>query len=362
MKLTIESSLLARASHLVAGIADAQGPLPSLAALRIKVGEQVALSATNLETSLRVTIPAPETAIAGEAAVPAKAFDTLVRALPSGPVTLTLSGGRLALQAGKTKATWGTYALEDLPDPMGSAVEAQYRGTVAIPVLLGVLARTIHAVGKDHHHPYLTGLYLEGAGRRLKVTACDNSRLAHVPMAMTEGEGSAARVAPGDGCRVIQRVLAGVPGDVTLRVADDAFDLDAGNIQMRLRCFAARGYPDYQAVLAPKGDLVTVTTARAPLATALARIRPVAQEVTITAEPKLLRLQAVSEGRDIEEELDGTASQPGEIKLGCGYLADVLDVIRDDDVVIQWGTDPKSPCWFSDASFPETAHMMAPRI
>src|SRR5262249_62239673 len=86
-----------------------------LAGVRLTAtGGELELAATDMELSLRTTLPA-SVASEGSVVVPGKLLSELARLLPPGEVTLEVQEGSLSVTSGAYASRLHTYAAEDFP-------------------------------------------------------------------------------------------------------------------------------------------------------------------------------------------------------------------------------------------------------
>lgn len=366
MRLTMESSLLARIVSLAASVAasGAKSIVPGAAGAQIAVTpESMTVAATDFDTGIRVRVAHQDTqAVPGAVTVPAHPLADFLKSLPAGPVTLALDK-RLTAQAARSKAAWSPFTAEDTPDHgLDDQAEDEYTVTIEPAVFLGMIERTVYAAA-DFRRPHLMGVWLQGEPTRLRMTATSGHALGHAGMAV-EGTGTCARMVPVDGCKALSRVLKGLPEAITVRVRPAYLRVDAGQIELRTKHLELPSFPDYAAIIRPAEGAITVTTATSPLRAAVARLRPINKMVRLSAAPDVgLTLTAEDAERDGEETVEATVTETGTFQAGAETLADALDAIANEDVVLRWSDAGGKPIlWLADPSFPETMHMLAARV
>ena len=114
MRLTLPREVLLKPLQQVVNVVERRSTMPILANLLMQVSrEQLALTATDLEVQMVATTTAAG-AVDGATTVPARKFFEIVRALPDGAtVSLTLSGDRLNVSAGRSRYTLACLSADD---------------------------------------------------------------------------------------------------------------------------------------------------------------------------------------------------------------------------------------------------------
>ena len=144
--------------------------------LEAREGE-LRLAATDMELSLRATVPAR---VEGDGAVvlPGRTLVDIARLLPSEEVTIEhrASESVVHVGAGSASYTLHTFNAEDFPrlpelaDTQTFAVDRE--------ALLVTIGRVARAASRDEARPVLTGVLVQFAGDKLVMAATDSYRLA----------------------------------------------------------------------------------------------------------------------------------------------------------------------------------------
>jgi DNA polymerase-3 subunit beta len=134
--------------------------LPVLANLLVQVQEgQLSLTGTDLEVEM-VARTAVDDAQDGETTIPARKLFEIVRALPDGSkVTVSQTGDKVTVQAGRSRFTLATLPANDFPSV--DEVEATERVNVPEAGLKELIERTAFAMAQQDVRYYLNGLLFD---------------------------------------------------------------------------------------------------------------------------------------------------------------------------------------------------------
>lgn len=182
-------------------------PLPALSAILFQAqGDQLTLSATDLETTIALSLPCTVLE-EGELLLPARYVVDLIRKAPSGPVDIqTLASGPAAeVIFGRSRYTVQGFPPGQFP----RFTEARPQRVQRVPTAL--LQRAVRdvapAVATKDTRPILMGIQLRLGPHHFQALATDGFRVAHVRFPLEELEESLEVVAPARGLQELTRLL-----------------------------------------------------------------------------------------------------------------------------------------------------------
>src|SRR5436305_3541547 len=140
-------------------------------------GDELRLAATDMELSLRATVPARVEGD-GAAVLPGRTLVDIARLLPGDEVAIEhrASESVVHLGSGSASYTLHTYNAEDFPR-LPDLTETQ-TFSVDREALLETIGRVARAASRDEARPVLTGVLVKFAGDKLVMAATDSYRLA----------------------------------------------------------------------------------------------------------------------------------------------------------------------------------------
>lgn len=192
MKARIERDALRAAIKTVLPATQTRAAqLPILSCVRLSVvnADWLRLTTTDLDLTIRTTVPASLTA-EGMVAVPARLFAAVLDKAPDGPISLCLAAGKLDIAAADTLASLHTMDVDEWPrtaEPpsnMTALTEEQVQG----------IARVLPSASVDPNRPTLTTIHIDGD--RIEATDSYCAMIARLPgTALPEAIVPAAAVA-----------------------------------------------------------------------------------------------------------------------------------------------------------------------
>jgi len=198
MKATLNQTQLARALAIVGRAVAAGGSQPALNGILLHIAAgHLTLTATDLKTVIRYTLPVE--AHDGDAAVlvPARLLTEFVGAVPTGTLTLTTDDTHpdtVALAGGTTSATIRSGPVADFPAVPDLAGDVLL--TLPVAALRDAVPNVAFAAGSQSKNPVLQGVLLEVAPDALTLVAADGFRLAYQRLPLTAATPPAAGAAP----------------------------------------------------------------------------------------------------------------------------------------------------------------------
>ena len=338
MRFTLQREAFLKPLAQVVNVVERRQTLPVLANFLVQVQDnQLSLTGTDLEVEM-VARTAVDDAQDGETTIPARKLFEIVRALPDGSrVTVSQSGEKVTVQAGRSRFTLATLPANDFPSV--DEVEATERIGVPEAGLKELIERTAFAMAQQDVRYYLNGLLFDLRDSALRCVATDGHRLALCEANLDGGAGSKRQIiVPRKGVQELQRLLEG--GDRTL-------ELELGRSHIRVKrddvTFTSKlidgKFPDYEAVI-PIGADREVRIDREVLRAALQRASILSNEkyrgVRVEVSPGQLKISAHNpEQEEAQEEVEAdTHVDALAIGFNVNYLLDALGALRDEFVVL----------------------------
>ncbi len=363
MRFSLQREAFLKPLAQVVNVVERRQTLPVLANFLVQVqGGQLSLTGTDLEVEM-VARSAVEDAQDGETTIPARKLFEIIRALPDGSrITVSQSGDKVTVQAGRSRFTLATLPANDFPSV--DEVEATERITVPEATLKELIERTSFAMAQQDVRYYLNGLLFDLADRTLRCVATDGHRLA---LCETELEHSASAkrqiIVPRKGVTELQRLLEGGDRELELELGRNHIRVKRDDVTFTSKLIDGR-FPDYAAVI-PIGADREVKLDREVLRAALQRAAILSNEkyrgVRVEVSPGQLKINAHNpEQEEAQEEIEAETTVDGlAIGFNVNYLLDALSALRDDHIIIQL-RDANSSALVREASSEKSRHVVMP--
>ena len=363
MRFSLQREAFLKPLAQVVNVVERRQTLPVLANFLVQVSNgQLSLTGTDLEVEM-VSRIAVEDAQDGETTIPARKLFDIVRALPDGSrITVSQTGDKVTVQAGRSRFTLSTLPSNDFPAV--DEVEATDRIAISEAALKELIERTAFAMAQQDVRYYLNGLLFDVRDTLLRCVATDGHRLALCETALETGTGNKRQIiVPRKGVTELTRLLEGGDREIELEIGRSHIRMKRDDAMFTSKLIDGR-FPDYEAVI-PIGADRLVTVERELLKAALQRAAILSNEkyrgVRVEVSPGQLKISAHNpEQEEAQDEIEAdTLVSDLAIGFNVNYLLDALSALRDEQVVIQL-RDSNSSALVREASHEKSRHVVMP--
>jgi DNA polymerase-3 subunit beta len=299
-------------------------------------GSELRLAATDMELSVRATVPAQ---VQGEGTIvlPGKTLVDIARLLPADEVTLEHRAAEsvVHLTSGSASYTLQTFNAEDFPR-LPEIGESPMFAVERAP-LLETIGRVARAASRDEARPVLTGVLVQFAGDKLVMAATDSYRLAVKETSLGSAAAELEAIIPSRALQELARI-AGDVDEIGVGVQENQVIFSAGDVWLASRRIDGQ-FPNIRQLLPetfeyvltiPRNELLDVVRRAAVMiqrSTPL-HLRFAEGELTVVA-----RTQEVGESREsLPVPFTGETL---EIGFNAEFLKDGIEAIEGDDVKFQ---------------------------
>ena len=299
-------------------------------------GEELRLAATDMELSLRASVPAQ---VVGDGAIvlPGRTLVDIARLLPGDEVTIEHKPSESVVHITSASASYTlhTFNPEDFPRlPDVGAVETF---SVDRASLLETIARVARAASRDESRPVLTGVLVQFAAGKIVMAATDSYRLA---VKETELAGSAPdleAIVPSRALTELARV-AGSGDEIAVGVHENQVLFASDGVWLTTRRIDGQ-FPNYRQLL-PESFEYELTMPRAELLDVVRRASVMIQRATPLqlrfAEGELTVIARTHEVGESHESLPAAfTGDTLEIGFNADFLREGIESIDGDDVRVK---------------------------
>ena len=363
MRFTLQREAFLKPLAQVVNVVERRQTLPVLANFLVQVKDgQLSLTGTDLEVEMVSRIAVDE-AQDGETTIPARKLFEIIRALPDGSrITVSQTGDKITVQAGRSRFTLATLPANDFPSV--DEVEATERVSIGEATLKELIERTAFAMAQQDVRYYLNGLLFDLRGDALRTVATDGHRLALCETELAKPSGSKRQIiVPRKGVTELQRLLESGDREIELEVGRSHVRVKRDDVTFTSKLIDGR-FPDYEAVI-PIGADREVLVDREALRASLQRAAILSNEkyrgIRVEVSPGNLKISAHNpEQEEAQEEIEAeTDVNDLAIGFNVNYLLDALSALRDDQVVIQL-RDSNSSALVRESSNERSRHVVMP--
>ncbi|MEJ0002373.1 MAG: DNA polymerase III subunit beta [Pararobbsia sp.] len=341
-----ERDNLLRPLQTVSGIVERRHTLPILANLLIaKQGADVSFLSTDLELQITTRAGFGTGGEQASTTVAARKLLDILRAMPDGEVSLTLTDKRLTVQSGKSRFALQTLAADEFPTV---AQAKDFGASLSIPQrhfkqLLGM----VHfAMAQQDIRYYLNGMLLVVDGEQLMAVATDGHRLAYASSSLDESFPRQEVIVPRKTILELQRLLEDIDDPLKIEIAATQAKFTFGQVELVSKLVEGK-FPDFQRVI-PKGYKNAFTIGRDELQRSLQRAAILTSDkfkgVRCLISPGQMKILSTNaDQEEAQEELE-IAYDGDSLDIGFNvtYLLDALANLKVDTLQISLGDSTAS--------------------
>ncbi len=279
MRFIITSSALLRNLQQISGVISANSVLSVLEDFLFELkGNVLSISATDLETMMRVQMEVTDAQEDGRICIPSKILLEYLKNMPDQPITFTISETDLSIEMTSTSGKYkiGGERADDFPkEPAPGETTAFTMPSIA---LIESINKTLFAVSGDNLRPAMTGVFFELEESQITFVSTDAHRLVQFTRKDVSTPAKDSFVVPK---KPLQQLRTSLPPDESeLQISYNPNHLFVSTPTLSLSCrlIDAR-FPDYKAVV-PTENPYSLTINRSDFMSALRRVAVFSNKAT----------------------------------------------------------------------------------
>lgn len=343
MEIVVSQTDLLRELTATQGVVERKTTIPILSNFLFEASsEKLAITATDLDLSLRTSCPA-KVKKEGSCTVPARKLYDYVKLLPEGDISIKLLENHwVAIRSGRSNTKMVGMARANFP----ALPSFPTSDVVKIPagILRTLISKTIFAISNEESRYTLNGALMVLKPESITMVATDGHRLAHIENSNAKFKGVSGEMKT----LVPKKAMAELNSLLQSSNAEEIdFAKDESTLFFRIgsRLLTSRQltgqFPNYEAVL-PRDNNKVVTVASGELAGAIQRVAQFADERSGAIRMKLdkneIKISSSStESGESEDTIETTySSDPVTIGFNSQYLLDFLKASDSGEVRIEF--------------------------
>lgn len=359
MNITITQPELLQALKTVEKAVTSKTTIPALACVLLSAGEQLKLSATNLEFDI-ICFAGAKVGKTGAVAVPAKALVEYVSTL-DGEINLTYSEktAKLSIVNGSTKTNIKCLPADEFPKIGG---QLEYVGSIDGQELKSMISRTLFCASTENNRPILNAVHISLVGTKLSVTGADGFRLATTSAYIAGEVKPFSAIVQVKAAAELARIL--VAGQCKLYKSENSFRVVMSN-DAEFSCqLVAGNYPDIVQLI-PKNNPTMVSVKTADILKAMKQAEIFARDgsgiVRLDVAENSIGLRSnSSETGEYETEVLAEVNGPSlAIAVNSAYVREVVNAVVPEMVQLAMNTK-SSPICISPAGDDSTLYLVMP--
>ena len=319
MKFIVSSSLLLKNLTALSGVLNSSNTLPILDDFLFELrGENLHITASDLETTMTVTVPTSKAEEEGAVTIPAKILLDTLKTLSDIPVSFNINKETLMIEisAGEGKYKLSGHRSDEFPQ--SPVMEEKAILNLSASILASAFNHTIFAAGNDELRPVMSGVFCELTTDNITFVATDAHKLVRYRRTDAKSESSVSFILPKKPINQLKNLLIDDESEVKLEYNETNASFTFDNVSLICRLIDGK-YPNYEAVIPPNNPNV-LTIDRLALLNSMKRVSIFANQSTLQVRLKLSGKELVLSAEDVD-----FANEAKE-RLTCDYEGEDMEI------------------------------------
>lgn len=312
MKFIVSSSTLLKNLQAISGVINSSNTLPILDDFLFDLqDESLVVTASDLETTMSVTIPLDKAEEPGIMAVPAKILMDTLKTFSDIPLNFSADPETLGIEliAGEGKFKLSGHKHDEYPQK--PEADDTHTVTMSSEVIARAINKTLFATGNDELRPVMSGVLCELTPDDVTFVATDAHKLVKYRRTDVKGDENVSLILPRKPLNQLKNILSA--DDFPVKVEYNSANAFFTFLNFNLVCRLIDGkYPNYTAVI-PTVNPNVLTVDRLSFLTALRRVSIFANQSTHQVRLKINGLELILSAEDVD------FSNEAKERLQCAY-------------------------------------------
>ena len=341
MKFVVSSTELLSHLSVVSRVISSKNTLPILDNFLFNLqGNDLEITASDLETTLKTTIKLENVTDDGVVAIPYRILVDTLKEFSEQPLTFDINNETLAIKLSSDRGEFNIVGQPAEDFPVVAQIDESKKISLNVPAdaLLTGIAKTLFATADDEMRPVMNGILLELSPEALTFVASDAHKLVRYKRLDVTAEEERSFILAKKPASLLKNIIKG-NGNIIVEFDEKnaLFILD----QYTLVCRLVEGvYPNYNSVI-PVDNPNMATIDRLDFYNSLRRVAPFTNQASNLVKISLTGNQIVVSAQDLDFSIsahEGLQCQyegdSMEIGFKSVFLIDILSNISSTDVVL----------------------------
>lgn len=319
MKFIVSSTSLLKNLQAISGVLNASNTLPILDDFLFRLrDDQLEITASDLETTMTVSIPTTKAEEPGVVAIPAKILIDTLKTFSDIPITFTINDNTFGIEisAGEGKYKLTGHNSDEFPKV--PTKENTNSLTLDSATLAKAITKTAFAAGSDELRPVMSGVFCQFSASDLTFVATDAHKLVRYKRLDARSEETSSFILPKKPLNQLKTLLANKEFSVTIEYNPTNAFFTFENVNLVCRLIEGK-YPNYEAVI-PHDNPNVLLIDRSLFLNSIKRVALFANQSTHQVRMKISGKELVLSAEDID------FSNEAKERLSCSYQGESIEI------------------------------------
>jgi DNA polymerase-3 subunit beta len=321
MKFVVSSTELLAHLQNVSRVISSKNTLPILDNFLFKLdGNELEITASDLESTLITQIALENTSDSGSIAVPARILTDTLKEFPEQPLTFEIDTNKLTIVINSENGKFSVVGQPagDFPQMPAMRTESLSKVELQPEVLHSGIIKTLFATADDELRPVMNGIFIELSTDDMTFVASDAHKLVRYKRTDAKAETAASFILPKKPASLLRNVLPGEKNPVSVQF--DEKNAFFTMTEYKLVCRLVEGnYPSYNSVI-PTDNPNKLSIDRAEFYNTLKRVAVYSNQASNLVKLTLTGNQMTVSAQDIDFSISAYE------RLNCQYEGEDLEI------------------------------------
>ena len=320
MKFILSSLKLLKAVQALSGVINSSNTLQILDDFLFDINEEeLKITASDLETTMTVSIKPDMVEGKGQVTIPARLLIDVMKNFPDIPVTFNIDETTLAIEITTGEGRYKMVGHKSDEFPQVPVINEPSVWDIPADVLACGFEKTIFATGNDEIRPIMTGVFMTMSDTCLTFVATDAHKLVRYKRMDVKSDVVASFIVPKKPINQLKNILAG-RADESVHIEFDNTNASFTFGEYKLICRLLEGrYPNYEAVI-PTTNPNKLIVDRQLLNAAIKRVAIFSSKATHQIRFKINGQELVLTAEDLDY------SNEAKERLSCNYTGEDMEI------------------------------------
>ena len=321
MKFVISSTELLKHLQSIGRVISTKNTLPILDNFLFDLsGNELKITASDLETTLVTTIDLENVTDEGQIAIPARILMDMLKEFPEQPLTFNVDMETLKIDINSENGKYNLTGANAEDFPQLPEIKSEQESHFQLPsaALHQGIGKTIFATADDELRPVMNGIYVELKSDNVTFVATDAHKLVRYRRTDITPEQESAFIFPKKPASLLRNILSKEDAEVDVRFDDKNVQFVLPKYRMISR-LTEGNYPSYDSVI-PSDNPFKLTIDRLEFYNTIKRVSVFSNQASNLIKLSLKGNQLTVSAQDIDFSVSGRET------LNCQYEGDDMEI------------------------------------
>lgn len=344
MKFIVSSQQLLKSLQTISGVLNTNNTLPILDNFLFELeDDKLRVTASDLETTMNVSLTPEKTEENGSIAIPARILLDTLKTFSDIPISFNINRENSSIVITTDEGNFKLAGQKGEEFPKVPELEGTTTLTMNAETIATAIQKSIFATGNDELRPVMSGVLCELSPEAVTFVATDAHKLVKYSRTDHKGSDDATFILPKKPLNQLKNILNfdETPVKIEYNITNAAFEFENVNLICRL---IDGNYPNYEAVI-PKENPNKLIIDRVQLLNSIKRVSIFANQSThqvrfkISGKELILSAEDVDYSNEAKERLSCSyEGEDMEIGFNSRFILEMLNNIETEQVMIEMST------------------------